>query len=104
MNFRTESFDLPQNEQRRCLSLDMSATMARGSRRGPGTLRSWVPDQGASRLGAVDRRQVGLALDHVVDEAVDLGLLGAHEAVPVHVALDDLELLERVLGVQFVHL
>jgi hypothetical protein len=23
MNFRTESFDLPQNEQRRCLSLDM---------------------------------------------------------------------------------
>ena len=24
MNFRTESFDLPQNEQRRCLSLDMA--------------------------------------------------------------------------------
>jgi len=23
MNFRTESFDLPQNEQRRCLSWDM---------------------------------------------------------------------------------
>jgi hypothetical protein len=23
MNFRTESFDLPQKEQRRCLSLDM---------------------------------------------------------------------------------
>jgi hypothetical protein len=24
MNFRTESLDLPQNEQRRCLSLDMA--------------------------------------------------------------------------------
>jgi len=24
MNFRTESFDLPQNEQRRCLSVDIS--------------------------------------------------------------------------------
>jgi hypothetical protein len=23
MNFRTESFDFPQKEQRRCLSLDM---------------------------------------------------------------------------------
>src|SRR5437588_10538059 len=26
MNFRTESFDLPQNEQRRCLSCDMAVT------------------------------------------------------------------------------
>jgi hypothetical protein len=25
MNFRTESFDFPQNEQRRCLSLDIVA-------------------------------------------------------------------------------
>ena len=25
MNFRTESFDFPQNEQRRCLSCDMAA-------------------------------------------------------------------------------
>jgi hypothetical protein len=25
MNFRTESFDFPQNEQRRCLSLDIEA-------------------------------------------------------------------------------
>src|SRR5437762_12358444 len=25
MNFRTESFDFPQNEQRRCLSCDMTA-------------------------------------------------------------------------------
>jgi hypothetical protein len=24
MNFRTESFDFPQNEQRRCLSWDMA--------------------------------------------------------------------------------
>ena len=27
MNFRTESFDLPQNEQRRCLSCDMALTL-----------------------------------------------------------------------------
>jgi hypothetical protein len=26
MNFRTESFDFPQNEQRRCLSCDMAVT------------------------------------------------------------------------------
>src|SRR5688572_32117435 len=80
------------------------ATVARGSRRGPGTLRSWVPGRGASRLGAVDGREVGLALDDVGDEAVRLGLLGAHEPVAVHVALDDLELLLGVLGVELVHL
>jgi len=28
MNFRTESFDLPQNEQRRCLSWDMAVREA----------------------------------------------------------------------------
>src|SRR6478609_4536964 len=27
MNFRTESFDLPQNEHRRCLSCDMAETL-----------------------------------------------------------------------------
>src|SRR5258705_8514488 len=104
MNFRTESFDLPQNEQRRCLSLDIRWPSGQVSQRGPGTLRSWVPGPGASRLAAVDRREVDLPLDHVVDEAVHLGLLGAHEPVPVHVPLDDAEGLRGVLGVQLVHL
>ncbi len=30
MNFRTESFDLPQNEQRKCLSWDMGVAAAGG--------------------------------------------------------------------------
>ncbi len=33
MNFRTASLDLPQKEQRRCLSWDMSAS--RGQEAGP---------------------------------------------------------------------
>jgi hypothetical protein len=34
MNFRTESFDFPQNEQRRCLSLDMARIVEKGEERG----------------------------------------------------------------------
>src|SRR6476661_2226496 len=43
MNFRTESFDLPQNEQRRCLSCDMAETL-----RGAHTRRS-RPGRGGYR-------------------------------------------------------
>ena len=38
MNFRTESLDLPQNEQRRCLSWDMSIRDA--GQAGPGAARA----------------------------------------------------------------
>src|SRR5690349_15435088 len=37
MNFRTESFDFPQNEQRRCLSCDMAIRGAWGA-----TATGWV--------------------------------------------------------------
>src|SRR3954470_939139 len=36
MNFRTESLDFPQNEQRRCLSCDMAMATNRGDGLGPG--------------------------------------------------------------------
>src|SRR2546425_4435997 len=49
MNFRTESFDLPQKEQRRCLSLDMEPRRdgGEGCRKGesghPGRQVSFFP-------------------------------------------------------------
>src|SRR5205085_7737605 len=39
MNFRTESFDFPQNEQRRCLSCDMAMTQREAHAR-------WVAGRG----------------------------------------------------------
>src|SRR5882672_6123765 len=82
MNFRTESLDLPQNEQRRCLSLDMALRVRTGVGRSLEKCRS---PPGASRdLGWDEFRALG---DDVVDQAVFLGFLGAHEPVAVHVPL-----------------
>src|SRR4029079_2038056 len=58
MNFRTESFDLPQNEQRRCLSCDIAVTQreahARASRGRGGYPRV------NSRVGPGQERRSGL--------------------------------------------
>ena len=50
------------------------------------------------------RHQVLARRNDAVDEPVRLRLLGAHEAVAVHVALDRLDRLPGVLGVERVHL
>ena len=44
MNFRTESFDFPQKEQRRCLSLDMEPRREGGG---------WVPGKVVPGTGSV---------------------------------------------------
>src|ERR1043166_7596135 len=87
MNFRTESFDFPQNEQRRCLSLDMTVNPRACA--GWGTPVSWTPP-GAGSSGGHRRPPRGLrgGLEDGVNDAVCPGLLGAHVAVPVHVPLD----------------
>jgi hypothetical protein len=48
MNFRTESFDLPQNEQRRCLSFDIGPLRRRGMGQ-VGASRGVVPRKVAPR-------------------------------------------------------
>src|SRR6476620_8927259 len=103
MNFRTESFDFPQNEQRRCLSLDMEPRRDGGE---GGVGERWTPAPEASSLflPVRVRNQVLPRGEDAVDEAVRIGLLGAHEPVAVHVALDRLDRLAGMLGVQRVHL
>src|SRR3982751_2865107 len=51
MNFRTESFDFPQNEQRRCLSCDMTAHST-------GKRREKPSEELRSVLGASKRRLI----------------------------------------------
>src|SRR5690606_8847062 len=125
MNFRTESLLLPQKLQRRCLSVDIGAPGCRGllwerCRAGPGGSRRAGGRSGGRAVSAagVTVHPVRLAacpparhlavlllgLDHLVDQPVLLRLLGAHEAVPVHVPLDPLERLAGVLRVELVHL
>src|SRR5918998_4440599 len=97
MNLRTESFDFPQKEQRRCLSLDMKPLRDGGGRvpvKCPRVFR-------ASSLLAVGMRyQLLLRREYAVDDAVRLGLFGAHEPVAVHVPLDRLDRLAGVEGIE----
>src|SRR6188472_3180376 len=58
MNFRTESFDLPQNEQRRCLSCDMAVTQREAHARA-GKGRGRYPRVN-SRVGPGQERRLGL--------------------------------------------
>src|SRR5690606_39513659 len=87
MNFFTESLDLPQKEQRRCLSLGIGYFES---------ARNTTPSRGAGAPRERERLPVFLArvahfhhlplvLDHVVDQPVLQGLLRAHEAVAVHI-------------------
>src|SRR5215211_5997069 len=66
----------------------------------------WFPAPGASSLLLAVRRWNDRASrrEHAVDQSVGLRLLGAHEAVPVHVPLDRLDRLAGMLGVERVHL
>src|SRR5919112_1787185 len=104
MNFRTESFDFPQKEQRRCLSLDMEPRRDEvdGCRvKCPRVSR-------ASSLLAVLTVLVGHQFlvwrEYTVDQAVRLGFFRAHEAISVHVPLDGFDRLPGVKGVERVHL
>src|SRR5690606_25508036 len=67
MNFFTDSLDLPQNEQRRCLSLGM------------------VLPPGALELLDAFADQIATMRDAEIDEAVLLGLFRAHEMIAVHI-------------------
>src|SRR5690606_33535638 len=98
MNFFTESLDLPQKEQRRCLSLGIGYFES---------ARNTTPSRGAGAPRERERLPVFLArvahfhhlplvLDHVVDQPVLQGLLRAHEAVAVHIFRDPLHRLTRV--------
>src|SRR5689334_23022440 len=65
MNFRTESLDFPQNEQRRCLSCDMAVDEA-GGRAAPTRPRKHVivsarTGQGLTCPGPKPRRRLTLA-------------------------------------------
>jgi hypothetical protein len=51
-----------------------------------------------------DVRLAGAALIDMVDQAEGLGLVGAHEIVAVQGALDDLDRLAGVLGIELVQL
>src|SRR6476619_5414256 len=104
MNFRTESFDFPQKEQRRCLSLDMEP-------RRHGWMRCRVKCPRVSRASSLlavlavrVRYQFLVRRKYRVDETVRLGLLGAHKPITVHVTLDGLDRLSGMRRVQRVHL
>src|SRR4030067_700269 len=99
MNFFTDSFDLPQNEQRRCFSLGMatcSPLMANpvGPVVCPGSPRL---DLRFSGRGAVAGHLGPIGHD-TVDDAVLDGFLGAHETVAVDVVGDPLARLPGGLG------
>src|SRR5881409_3042495 len=103
MNFRTESFDFPQNEQRRCLSLDMAVNPRACA--GWRTPESWTgPGAGSSGRHRGGGGGLELGLEDGVDDPVRPGLIRAHVPVAVHVLLDLLDRLAGVPGVELVHL
>ena len=65
----------------------------------PGSVKSFLPS-----LPFVCGTRSFRGRKDAVDQAVRLGLLGAHEPVAVHVPLDGLDRLAGVLGVERVHL
>src|SRR5438105_4672017 len=133
MNFRTESFDFPQNEQRRCLSWDMAGGLqmtppnatAGGPRAARGYLQLRAPRASGQATNDDDRpfleyrpvlpifllrldhlvaHDLASAADHRIDDAVVLGLLGGHEPVAIRVLLDAIDRLPGMLGHQLVQL
>src|ERR1043165_1858025 len=118
MNFRTESFDLPQNEQRRCLSFDIfslsaisyqlsaiSYQLSAISHQPSETPESWTPRGGGSsgdQFGAAGGCTVGCK--DRIDDPVALRLVGTHIAIPIHVLFDLLDRLAGVQRVELVHL
>src|SRR5204863_1070362 len=98
MNFRTESFDFPQKEQRRCLSCDMAVNPRACA--GWRTPQSWTcPGAGSSGRHGGGRRGLRLGLEDGVDDPVRPGLVRAHVPVAVHVLLDLLQGLPGMPGV-----
>src|SRR5689334_10704932 len=61
MNFRTESLDFPQNEQRRCLSCDMTAHSTRVTRTPKPPIVLGLKAGGRDRRGKVLERIKGPA-------------------------------------------
>src|SRR5690606_38773396 len=102
MNRFTASFDFPQKEQRRCLSLAMDFNRERKER----DHRLCVTGGKISDISLGFRvlylYHIPLARDHVVDQTVLLGLLGRHEAITIEVLVDPLRRLAGVLGVDLV--
>src|SRR5690606_39700192 len=95
MNFFTDSLDLPQNEQRKCLSLAMAPLVQ-------GAPRSSAPQRPEGRAAALllfvaHFDHLATSGDDVVDDPVFLCLQWAHEAVAVDVLRDPLDRLTGVL-------
>src|SRR5215211_5238418 len=104
MNFRTESFDFPQKEQRRCLSLDMERFVMEviGCRvKCPRVSR---PSSLLAVLAVRVWHQLFVWREHAVDQTVGLGLFRTHEPVTIHVSFDGLDRLPGMQGVERVHL
>src|SRR5215468_1656395 len=97
MSFFTSFCDLPQKEQER---LPVPALMSSRFRSIPNRYRSWDDLTLLSPSLAV----VVLVDDDLVDEAVLLGLGGAHVVVALGVAADALDGLAGVLLVELVQL
>src|SRR5690606_260189 len=101
MNFFTDSLDLPQKLQRRCLSLAIGPdswweTPAPGPMyRAPRLHNLTILRRERSGVAIFD---LGPVLDDLVDDAVLLRLVGAHEPVAVHVLGDTVDCLAGVLG------
>src|SRR5690606_19303097 len=100
MNFLTDSLDLPQKLQRRCLSLAIGhdswwGTPAPGPMyRAPRSCNLTILGRERSGIALGD---LGPVLDDLVDDAVFLGFFGAHEPVAVHVLGNPLDRLAGVL-------
>src|SRR5580704_9590141 len=131
MNFRTESFDFPQNEQRRCLSWDIATPGDDWDTSLPRTnsrARTGQYDSDAARIdhvklftkvscaaslsckscchGGLFRglNDFAALCDDIVDQPVRFGFLRRHVIIAHDVTLDLLDRTTRVLRHELIHL
>src|SRR6476646_10565377 len=104
MNFRTESFDFPQKEQRRCLSLDMERFVMEVDGCRVNCPRVSRPSSLLAVLAVRVGHQVLVRREYAVYQAIRLGFFRAHEPVAIHVPLDGLDRLPGMERVERVHL